>query len=516
MRVACLCLLLWPQLIYMTTPLRKKIIGTVLLCALFVVLVHRLQQQSIIPLYDWDESIYAQVAYEMSQNNSLLLSYNGNPWLEKPPLYFGLLALIFEFGGRNEVLLRGINIGFAILLTVLLYFLTRKILTSLYKKELKTVPALAEMLLSTLPAFLLFASPAFVSRTVTINTDVILATGWIGFFLFSGRWVPQVVFLLLGVLSKSLFGFYPLVIYGLIHLPKLSRRTLGYIAGLATAGMAWYLIMLELYGAQFVQVHFVDHLFRRFSDPIELKFGGRLYYAIGLWNDYGPVLLVIFASYGLLLIAFLRDLKKHTKNIVTSTRWETYCVLFSPLLFLGLLTISKTKIIWYLIPLYPLLALAPAVALASLLRYQKTVVIGISVIMTVGLTVVIFRNTLLYTAFPDNTTRVQLAECMATVPGDTVAFLVDEQERKNMNVMKAADINISTSFDYGGTPRFIYYSKKNVKFFYDLETFEETADRYPLAVITAEDYLKLKTVDTFGSSRVKECEIDNWRGYRLK
>jgi hypothetical protein len=105
---------------------------------------------------------------------------------------------------------------------------------------------------------------------------------------------------------------------------------------------------------------------------------------------------------------------------------------------------------------------------------------------------------------------------MATVPGDTVAFLVDEQERKNMNVMKAANINISTSFDYGGTPRFIYYSKKNVKFFYDLETFEETADRYPLAVITAEDYLKLKTVDTFGSSRVKECEIDNWRGYRLK
>ncbi len=500
----------------MTTALWKKIIGTILLCILFVALILRLQQQSIIPLYDWDESIYAQVAYEMSQNNSLLLSYNGNPWLEKPPLYFGLLALIFEFAGRNEVLLRGINIGFAILLTVLLYFLTRKILATLYEKELKTVPALAQMLLSTLPAFFLFASPAFISRTVTINVDLILATGWIGFFLFSGRWLLQAVFLLFGVLSKSLFGFYSLAIYGLIHLPKLSRRTLGYIAGLAAAGLAWYLIMLAMYGGQFVQIHFIDHLFRRFSDPIELKFGGRLYYAIGLWNDYGPVLLAILVSYGLLLVELLRDLKKHVKIFLTSPRWEAYCILFSPLLFLGLLTMSKTKIIWYLIPLYPLLALAPAVALASLLRYQKTAVTGISVIMTVGLTVLIFRNTLTYTAFPDNTTRVQLAECMATVPGDTVAFFVDEQERKNMVAMKSANINISTSFDYGGTPRFIYYSRKKVDFFYDFETFEQAADRYPLAVITAEDYLKLKTVDKFGSSRVKECEFDNWQGYRLK
>jgi 4-amino-4-deoxy-L-arabinose transferase-like glycosyltransferase len=500
----------------MPTAIWKKILGTILLCVLLVALILRLQQQSIIPLYDWDESIYAQVAYEISQNDSLLLSYNGNPWLEKPPLYLGLLALIFEFAGRNEVLLRGINIGFAILLTVLLYFLNRKILATLYEKELKTVPALAQMLFYSLPAFFLFASPAFTSRTVTVNVDLILATGWIGFFLFSGRWLLQVVFLLFGVLSKSLFGFYSLAIYALIQLPKLSFRTFGYLAGLAVIGMAWYLIMLAIYGSQFVQIHFVDHLFRRFSDPIELKFGGRLYYAIGLWNDYGPVLLAILASYGFLLVELLRDIKKHSRSFFTSSRWEAYCILFAPLLFLALLTMSKTKIIWYLIPLYPLLALAPAAALGSLLRYQKKAVAGVAAIMALGLSVLFYRNTILYTAFPDNTTRVQLAECMEQVPGDSVAFFVDEQERKNMVAMKSANINISTSFDYGGTPRFIYYSKKKVDFFYTFESFEQAADKYPLAVITAEDYLKLKTVDQFGSSRIKECEFDNWQGYRLK
>lgn len=452
----------------------------------------------------------------MSQNNSLLLSYNGNPWLEKPPLYFGLLALIFEFAGRNEVLLRGINIGFALLLTVLLYFLTKKILTILHENELKKVPALGQMVLYSLPIFFLFASPAFISRTVTINVDLILATGWVGFFLFSGRWLLQAVFLLLGVLSKSLFGFFSLAIYGLIQMPKLSRRSLLYLAGLAAVGGAWYLLMLGLYGNQFVQIHFVDHLFRRFSDPIELKFGGRLYYAIGLWNDYGLVLLAILAAYGTLIVQVLLDLKKHKKNFFSSARWEAYCILFSPLVFLGLLTMSKTKIIWYLIPLYPLLALAPAVALGSLVRYQKSIITGVAGICAIGLSILVYNATVQFTAFPDNTTRVQLAECMATVPGNSVAFFVDEQERNNMVAMKSANINISTSFDYGGTPRFIYYSRKNVDFFYDFESFEQAADKYPLAVITTEDYLKLKTVDQFGSSRIKECEFDNWQGYRLK
>jgi len=48
----------------------------------------RLITISSVPFFDWDESIYVQVAREWLRHPGFTLYYNGSIWFEKPPLLF--------------------------------------------------------------------------------------------------------------------------------------------------------------------------------------------------------------------------------------------------------------------------------------------------------------------------------------------------------------------------------------------------------------------------------------------
>ncbi len=50
----------------------------------------------------WDEGIYAEVAREILSGSWLTLHWNGQPWLEKPPLLFWLTAASFKLFGLGE------------------------------------------------------------------------------------------------------------------------------------------------------------------------------------------------------------------------------------------------------------------------------------------------------------------------------------------------------------------------------------------------------------------------------
>lgn len=55
------------------------------------------------PLVDWDEATYAEVAHEAVANNSYLnLTWNGDPYLNKPPMLFWMMAASFETFGESE------------------------------------------------------------------------------------------------------------------------------------------------------------------------------------------------------------------------------------------------------------------------------------------------------------------------------------------------------------------------------------------------------------------------------
>lgn len=74
-----------------------------------------------LPLVDWDEATYAEVAHEALVNHSYLdFTWNGRSYLKKPPLLFWTLAASFKTFGENEFSARlpSVTMGIGTLLLI--------------------------------------------------------------------------------------------------------------------------------------------------------------------------------------------------------------------------------------------------------------------------------------------------------------------------------------------------------------------------------------------------------------
>ena len=66
-------------------------------------------------LRTWDESIYAEVAKEMLTRGSWwTLSWNFQPWVDKPPLFMWLTALTYRCFGVSETSARMVGVLFGV------------------------------------------------------------------------------------------------------------------------------------------------------------------------------------------------------------------------------------------------------------------------------------------------------------------------------------------------------------------------------------------------------------------
>jgi 4-amino-4-deoxy-L-arabinose transferase-like glycosyltransferase len=80
------------------------------------------------PLLDWDEATYAQVARESLARGSFLdLTWNGEPYLKKPPLLFWLIAGSFSLFGESEFAARLPSVIFGTGTVLLLYAFARPV-----------------------------------------------------------------------------------------------------------------------------------------------------------------------------------------------------------------------------------------------------------------------------------------------------------------------------------------------------------------------------------------------------
>lgn len=497
--------------------LHPFLLPLLLLVVIFCGLIYRNIQFADFPYYDWDESIYVEVAENIARTGDVRLFYNGEEWLEKPPLYFSLLALTMNLFGSSEFIQRMVNVVLGGIAGLLLIMLSYRISGWLFPKKTDTLhPLLANLILS-VPLALFFSVPAVVTRSTLISVDVLLIIGWLGFAVFSHHIWLQVLFLQIGVQAKSIIGFLPLIIEsGRILLPsKELPRQLRYFVILLSTGSIWYLVMMLLYGQNFINVHFLDHIVSRVTDPIELKIGGRKFYFLELWKEWGYVTLIILASYIFFAGDQIRKMFQNKRKLLSyihnkNEYFRGVMILLLPVATILAFTMSQTKIGWYLMPLYPFFSLAllyPLLFFATkapkIVAVTAVAIISWSLFIFTGLTFSIEKPS-------DNLTLVETAKCVSTLKGKTVAVLASEQERSTRQIMEAAGISISTSFDYGGMPRFLYYSNKEIDFIYSLETFDQVAGSFDIAMLTAPDYLKLPNVDAFGSSRTKRCEFGQW------
>lgn len=459
------------------------------------------------PFYDWDESLYAQIAREVLINKSINTTFNKNPWLDKPPLSYLMIAGVFFGFGENETIARSLFAVFGIVVLVLLYKLTKLVLSHLTKTENKIV--------FITPVLITASTPLFLDKATTLNTDILVSTSILGYFLYYKNNLIKTLFLLLGVWSKSVIGFFPLIIEPVLILKdfkdkkKLLAKT-GLLLFQILLGSLWYFYAYAEYGDYFIKSHFFAQIYKRLILPIELHFGNKWFYFIALYQNFK--LLSVFISAGLMLIAadFSLKLYKQKSAILQDKNTIFYFILLSPILLLFIYTVAKTKLDWYLIYLIPLLSISVAFLLEKLNNSAKL----ISLIIIFAYSLFGFVNqTFLLTPKISVNEKIIMAECLNKSAIVDLAVLTDNEQRKIKNVLEAAKLQTESSFFYAGSPSFIYYLNKPVTNFYNINEFLKNYSKYNAVAISNTDFQSLKNeLDLNNYSKI--CQTKNWIGLK--
>ena len=408
------------------------------------------------PFYDWDESIYVQLGKEMIQNRSLTPTWQGKIWLDKPPLVpfvYGLMTLIPV---PNEISMRVLTVFLSAAALSLIYFF------AVSNSKSVVVGLMTVVITSYLPSYL--------QRSQVVNVDVFLVIGWFGYVLFyKHRWLGT-LFLLIGVLSKSLLGLYPMgmiflyeCINFLLHRKKMRNSFSLYLRTSAIQfGVAslWFIWAYVVYRQEFIQYHFLDNHFKRITASIEQHFGQRTFYIDLLLDQMKFAVVPALISIVILAIAVIRDKSKEAY----------FSFLFLPwFLFLN---ITRTKISWYLYPVLPQFVYLAVYGISIIKREWLRIVVGI-------MTLFVFFQ---YFGYPLNsplTTRYsrweeqhQIAKDAKKAGCKNLSILVSENTRTSYTTLKSMDLVIHTTTWWGDHPSMAYYSEAKTTPSYTVEEFQ--------------------------------------------
>lgn len=436
--------------------MKKHWLVIVFLISYFFLIVFKLTSHPT-PFFDWDETIYAQVGREMIREKSLVPLWQGNFWLDKPPLVplsYGIVAAIFP--RAPELSTRIFTLSLAILVLGLTYIL--------YYRLTKN------QILATLTVIITSFTSVFLQRTQVLNVDVFLYLGWLGYIVFYSNFWVSLLFLAIGVLSKSLLGFYPVIIFAglytfqlLIKQIKLKKykELIAPLIIQSSILLMWYVIMLACFKIPFVKAHFFDSMIKRVTASIESHFGKRTFYIDLLFNQLGALTILSLAS----IAYILKDLLKK-KNLLTIT----LSLFFVPwFLFLNL---TKTKIDWYIYPVIAQFAFLGIYFLDLIKKYKLLIVVIFLIIVGVLFKNNILNKSLLNTYYSSYDNSYMLAVYSKNVCS-SIDVLVDSGSRQTHDTLKSMGLLIGTSEWWGNHPSIVYYSDKKVNFVYEVGQFEQ-------------------------------------------
>ena len=322
-------------------------------------------------LMDVDESRYVSMSKDMFNTKDFLTLYLNNEFFfEKPPLYFwgeclsfALFGKITEFTARFPVALYGTLCGF------LTYFVGRKIVS-------RTYGVVSALILSTSLEFLILSKFAILDIVVATCVWFSLCFGilttfceeknkkyfWWLFYIFSG----------LAVMAKGIPGFvvpfgslFFIYIYN-SFLAKNDKRLettsfknifksqyfiVGFILFFLIT-LPWHIVMLKIHDPLFFQEYVIKHHIARFlgSNEIGRQQPFYFYFLTILWGFFPWII-------STLAVLIRKCIKRDfiIKNVNDTQRFLVYngiIAVFTLLFFSS----SKTKLITYILPIYPSLA----------------------------------------------------------------------------------------------------------------------------------------------------------------
>lgn len=322
-------------------------------------------------LLEPDEARYAQIPKEMLEDGSWVVpTLLNEPYLDKPPLMYWLVALSYKLFGVSEASARLVP-ALCVHGTILVVYL-------LGRRSLGERAAFwAAMLLTIAPGFLGIARLLTLDALLTfcVTTSVLCGFEAVRTGTFRrGWWIAAAVFSGLGFLTKGPISevllFPPLIAFGWLTRPRrvadslresersqpLSERAdhpsarirwvdcLLFAAVVVGVNLPWYIAM-GLQQPEFLRYFFWEHNVLRFVKPFD--------HLQPVWY-YAPVLLVGFLPGVVLGVWYLRSLLKGEPTRSTAGGFWLLAGLWCVAFF----SISGSKLPTYILPAYPPLCLA--------------------------------------------------------------------------------------------------------------------------------------------------------------
>lgn len=318
---------------------------------------------SWLTLYDRDEGYYAQCALEMNQRGDYVVPhYLNEPWLEKPPLTFWMMALSMRLLGANEFAAR-LPSALAGLGAVWLTFLLGK---RLYGQR---AGVFAGLILGT---SILFAGTM---RFALLDTSLVVTVliSMLGLWMFlhatpggdssaerKNGWFLFYIGCGLGILAKGPLGM-ALPLIALAGYLLLTRRwslirEMKLVRGILLACLIFSLWAIPALwatrGGYFTELVWVRTLRPVFS-PLQGHGGGSLPSYLLLLPAYLPIVFLGMLPWSILLIPAIRSAVRERATADDRQAFLWGWILSQLLVF----SLVSTKLPHYVLPLFPALAI---------------------------------------------------------------------------------------------------------------------------------------------------------------
>lgn len=441
-----------------------RIVTGLFLFAVSLLLYHNLGRDY---LYDWDESIYAQLGVEQSLSTLLTPTWNGSLWLEKPPLIAHITALGSSLSSDPELGARLLIPVFTIITLGSVYVIGSY---------------LGGPVAASVATILLAYFDLFIGRSRSVNTDILLLAGITGTAALIIKNVKPYLAAIapaLAIFAKGPVGMLAILITLPLFFTKDRKYLLLSLGYLLLYTLPWHVYQYFQNGADFYTPYFLEQVVRRATVPIEFHLESRWFYFAHLYRDLGL---------GILLASFL--------GTMLALKQKKYLLLWWILLPLGIFTIAKTRLSWYILPVYPALALGIGYLFAHLASKINKQYSQLVIILVVGAALQSLLNLSHTTEFSRGLTiypdHIKIATMLSKMPGDSIAYLVSASERTAEAILPS-DQRLSSSFRYGGAPSVVFYSKKHVAYYYNYDDFmaDLGSGQHTLAVVSEGDIDKI-------------------------
>lgn len=315
------------------------------------------------PLALYDEQTYVRVAMEsIERDDFVTFTHYDNLWFEKPPLYFWFLYTSLSFCGpldtasqecinamgRLPSALAGVGV-------VVLVMLLAQLLTGSF-------------VAAAVSGTILLLTPPFVEGARTVLLDIVVAfyillalyafwralkedTRW--YWLFGAA-------VGLAVLAKSIIAVFALLGAGLIALwlrdasfLYSKRFWVGALIGVAVA-LPWHLALTLQHGGAFWQEYLGTHVVERYGENLFVDPGLQADYTLHLFV-YAKVITALFLLAVVFLPRYWLLLDRPQKAALGAMLALTFGMLF-------VFYTAQTRAFSYLLPVYPVAALALGIA----------------------------------------------------------------------------------------------------------------------------------------------------------